>query len=70
MKRIKDVRTRLGLSLSEVALRSGLHRRAVARVELEKHDPRASTIAAIAKAMSVPVCELFDESGHDRGAAE
>ena len=70
MKRIKDVRKLLGLSLSEVALRAGLHRRAVARLELEKHDPRASTIAAIAKAMNVPVCELFDESGHDRGAGE
>ena len=39
---------------------------AVARAERDGIDPRASTVDAIAKALGVPVCELFEESGHER----
>ncbi len=54
------------MSLSQVADASGLHRVAIARAEREGYDPRASSVAAIAKALGLPVCELFEETGHER----
>ncbi len=56
------------MSLTDVAGKSGLLAQAVARAERAGIDPRGSTIAAIAKALGVPVCELFEESGHERRA--
>jgi transcriptional regulator with XRE-family HTH domain len=64
VERIKRVRKSLGISLSEVARRSSLLPEAVARAERKGQDLRASTVAKIARALGVPVCELFDESGH------
>jgi transcriptional regulator with XRE-family HTH domain len=49
------------LSLAEVAERCGLFPQAVARAERKGIDPRVSTVAAIAKALGVPGCELLDE---------
>jgi transcriptional regulator with XRE-family HTH domain len=66
VERIKRVRKSLGISLSEVARRSRLLPEAVARAERKGQDLRASTVAKIARALGVPVCELFDESGHGR----
>ncbi len=66
MERIKKVRKRLGLSLNDVAEGSGLTPQAVARAERAGIDPRASTIGRIAKAMGVPTCEFFEESGHEQ----
>jgi transcriptional regulator with XRE-family HTH domain len=66
MERIKRVRKSLGLTLRQVAERSGLLPEGVARAERKGQDVRASTVAAIARAMGVPVCELFEESGHER----
>ena len=63
---IKRVRRALGVSLADVAKRSDLHREAVARAERQGIDPRASTVAAIAEALRVPVCQLFERTGHDR----
>ena len=65
---IKLVRRARGMSLADVANRSRLYREAVARAEREDTDPRASTVAAIARALGVPVCELFEESGHGRAS--
>ena len=66
MESIKRVRKRRGLSLAEVAEGSGLLPEAVARAERAGTDPRASTVARIAEALGVPVCELFEKSGHGR----
>ena len=66
MERIKTVRKRLGLSLADVAARCGMLPQAIARAEREGFDPKASTVARIAKALGVPVCELFDDPGHER----
>jgi transcriptional regulator with XRE-family HTH domain len=63
MKRARKAR---GMSLAEVAERSGLHPVAIARAEREGTDPRASTVAAIAHALGIPVCELFERTGHER----
>jgi transcriptional regulator with XRE-family HTH domain len=63
---IKRVRKARGMSLRQVAEASGLHRVAVARAERTGYDPRSSSVAAIAKALGVPVCELYEESGHEQ----
>lgn len=69
MESIKKLRLEHGLSLAEVAERAGLHREAVARIERKGHDPRASTLVTIARALGVPVCELFKKGGHTGQAA-
>jgi len=66
LERIKKIRKARGLSLSQLAERTGLLPEAIARAERKGQDVRASTIAAIAKGLRVPVCELFEESGHER----
>jgi len=64
---IKRRRKALGLSLADVATRAGLHVPAVARIEHRDIDPRGSSLVKVAQAMGVPVCQLFDETGHERG---
>lgn len=66
LERIKKIRKAHGLSLSQLAERTGLLPEAIARAEREGQNPRASTIAAIAKGLGVPVCELFEDGGHER----
>jgi transcriptional regulator with XRE-family HTH domain len=63
---IKRARKARGLSLADVAKLASLHPEAIARAERAGIDPRASTVGVIAKALGVPVCELFEESGHER----
>jgi transcriptional regulator with XRE-family HTH domain len=65
---IKRVRKAKGVSLTMLASLTGLHRIALARAERSGQDVKASTVAAIAKALGVPVCELFEDSGHGRRA--
>jgi transcriptional regulator with XRE-family HTH domain len=62
---IKRVRHAKGLSLAEVAARTGLFREQVARAERDGVDVRASTLSVLAKALGVPVCQLFENSGHE-----
>ena len=63
---IKRARKAAGMSLTEVAQRSGVHRMAIANAERKGVDPRASTLSAIADALGVPVCGLFEQIGHER----
>jgi len=66
MESIKRTRRRCGLSLTEVSTRTGLYREVIARAERAETDVRATTLVAIAKALGVPVCELFEMTGHER----
>jgi len=66
MESIKRARKRSGLSLTDVSARTGLYREVIARAERSETDVRATTLAAIAKALGVPVCELFEVTGHER----
>lgn len=55
------------MSLSQVAGGSGLLVQAVARAEREGIDPRASTVLAIARALGLPVCRVYDNGvRHER----
>lgn len=67
MESLKRARKARGMTLAEVAERSGILAQAVARAEREGTDPRASTVGAIARALRAHVCELFDEgTKHER----
>ena len=69
MERLKAMRRARGLSLTDVAKKSGLLRAAVARAEREDVDPRISTVIAITRALGAPFCELVDEDAkHGRHA--
>ena len=63
---IKRARKACGMSLTQVAELSGVHRMAIARAERRGTDVRATTLAAIAEALGLPVCELFERTGHER----
>ena len=67
---IKRMRKAKGVSLTKLASLTGLHRMALARAERPGQDVKASTVAAIAEALRVPVCELFERTGHERGRAK
>jgi transcriptional regulator with XRE-family HTH domain len=57
--RIAVVRRERGYSQDKLALESGLTRGALSKLEKGTVDPRASTLAAIADALGVPVAYLF-----------
>ncbi len=62
---LKRVRRARGLSLADVAARTGLFREAIARLERPHTDPRASSLVLLARAYGVPICELFKDGGHE-----
>ena len=66
MRSLKRARKKAGLSLTELARATGLHRMSLARAERPNTDAKASTVDAIARALGLPVCHLFDEPGHGR----
>lgn len=61
---LKHARKTKGLSLAELAERTGIHPVSLARAERPEQDVKVSTVLAIAKALDVPVCELIDEGTH------
>ena len=64
---MKHARKAKGMSLADVANRSGLLPETIARAERPGVDPRVSTVIVIAKAIGVPICELLDEGAkHER----
>src|ERR1700754_882527 len=61
-QRIKRLRKAAGLSQQEVAMRGELSLSLVAKLEQgKKADPRASTLLALARALSVRPGELLDD---------
>ncbi len=61
MDELKRARKAKGMSLTEVAELAGLHDEAIARAERRGVDPRFSTVATIADAIGVPLCQLVRE---------
>ncbi len=66
MEGIKQVRKAKGMSLTALAGRCGMLSQQVAYAEREGTDPRASTLARLAKGLGVPVCRFFEEGSHGR----
>jgi transcriptional regulator with XRE-family HTH domain len=58
--RLKTLRKQAGLSQEKLAEQSGLHRQAIAKLELGTHEPSWGTVRALADALGVK-CDAFTE---------
>jgi len=58
-ERIQKLREQRKMTQEMLAARSGLSRGYLARLETGRHDPAATTLAKIAKALQVPISNLF-----------
>ncbi|WP_316816746.1 helix-turn-helix domain-containing protein [Pedobacter nyackensis] len=59
-KKIKELRTRKGLSQDELAIASQLNLRTIQRIESGETEPRGDTLKRMAKALEVTSDELID----------
>ncbi|SNR24992.1 helix-turn-helix transcriptional regulator [Flavobacterium sp. ov086] len=59
-KRLKEIRSEKGLSQEELAYRSEITLSQIARIETVRINPTVSTIFKIARALEVPLNELFN----------
>lgn len=56
---LKEVRMERGMSVSELARRTGLSRPTIIDIENEKSNPLATTMYAISQALDKKVSEIF-----------
>ncbi len=56
--RVRAAREREGLTVSELAMRAGMKRPNVSRLEHGRHEPSLDTLERIAKALDTPVAQL------------
>ena len=61
-KQLQRVRSSQGLTQEELAVKAGLSRVSLAKLELGQHDPLLSTLGRLAKALRVSVTDLLGES--------
>jgi transcriptional regulator with XRE-family HTH domain len=59
--RVRELREEQGLSISDLAERSGLTRNGVSRIELGRRKPAADSIEALAKGLNVAPGVLFED---------
>jgi transcriptional regulator with XRE-family HTH domain len=59
--RLKALRIRRALTQEDLAQRAGLSKNAVNRLEVDKAEPRMSTLRKLAKALDVDPAELIEE---------
>jgi len=60
-ERLKALRIRRALTQQELAERAGLSSNALNRIELDKAEPRMSTLRKLAKALDVNPAEIVGE---------
>lgn len=60
--RIRELRTGRGLTLRELAERSGLSRNAISLIERGENSPTVSSLVRLATALEVPIVSFFQES--------
>lgn len=58
--RIKELRSKLGISQEELAFRSGVHRTYIASLEMGKRNVSIVTLEKIISALEVSLGEFFD----------
>jgi transcriptional regulator with XRE-family HTH domain len=58
-ERIKELRKKRRMIQPGLARKAGLSEGYIARLETCRHDPKLSTLIALAKALRVPVAELL-----------
>ena len=61
MNRIRQLRLSAGWSQVELARRIGCLQSTLSDIETGKTDPKQKRLEAIARALNVPVSQLFDE---------
>jgi transcriptional regulator with XRE-family HTH domain len=60
-ERLKTLRIRRALTQEELAERAGLSKNAINRLEVDKAEPRMSTLRKLAQALGVDPSELVGE---------
>lgn len=63
---IRKVRNSKGLTLEDLAHRSGLDRTAIQKIESGRHEPRAKTVMSLAKGLGVEPGALMGGEAWDR----
>lgn len=58
-KRVREIRSEKGLSQEELAFRAKVHRTYLGGIERGERNPSLKNIASIAKALNIPIAELF-----------
>lgn len=58
---VKKFRTEAGLTQSELAKKIGTHKQVISEIERGKHVPGSDRLKAIAKALNVPVSQLYGD---------
>lgn len=58
-QRVREERTKLGLSQEELATRAGVHRTYIGMVERAEKNITLANIYKISKALKIPISELF-----------
>lgn len=58
-KRLRELRKKLGISQEELGFRAGLHRTYIGAIERAEQNVSVDNIHKLAKALKVPVSELF-----------
>jgi transcriptional regulator with XRE-family HTH domain len=67
---VKRLRNSLGLTLGEVAKRSGISAGMLSRLENGDVSPSLETLGALTQALGVPLSNLFTDIGKVRGGAQ
>jgi len=67
MLRIRQLRERKGVSLRELARRSGLGVATLSRIESGEANPRLSTLLQLADVLGVFVGQLFEKPSKQKG---
>lgn len=58
--RIRDIRTKKGLTQDELAEEMGINPKYLSGIERGKENPTMTTLINLAKALGVPIAEVFD----------
>jgi transcriptional regulator with XRE-family HTH domain len=68
---IKEIREKKGLSINQLAVKSGVSNAQISRIENGLRElPRPNTISKLAKGLDVPATELMEKAGYFEGLDE
>jgi transcriptional regulator with XRE-family HTH domain len=60
-RRLRETRAASGLTQERLALRSGLHRTEISKLDRGMTDPRLSTLVRLARGLEVPTSALVED---------
>jgi transcriptional regulator with XRE-family HTH domain len=67
MLKVRQLRIRKGVSMRELARRTGLGVATLSRIESGEANPRLSTLMQLAKVLGVFIGDLFDKPNNRKG---